>query len=70
MKLQKVGRPTTNCCIWSPQNQRRDSALGRRGCIAAGYPHKARENKRSHTDSISPSLAAEGTLHEYKKTLL
>ena len=31
---------------------------------AAGYPHKAQENKRSHTDSISPSLAAEGVLHE------
>ena len=61
MKLQKVGRPTTkpSCCIWSPQNQRRDSASGRRGCIAAGYPRKARENKRS----ISPSLAAEGALH-------
>ena len=66
VKLQKVGRPTTkpSCCIWSPQNQRRDSASGRRGCIAAGYPRKARENKRSHTDSISPSLAAEGALHE------
>ena len=46
------------------KNQRRDSASGRRGCIAAGYPRKARENKRSHTDSISPSLAAEGALHE------
>ena len=34
---------------------------GRRGCKAAGYPRKERENKRSHTDSISPpSLAAEG----------
>ena len=43
----------------------RDSASG--GCIAAGYPRKARENKRSHTDSISPSLAAEGPLHEKKK---
>ena len=66
MKLQKVGRPTTkpSCCIWSPQNQRRDSASGLRGCIAAGYPRKARENKRSHTDSISPSLATEGALHE------
>ena len=66
MKLQKVGRPTTkpSCCVWSPQNQRRDSASGRRGCIVAGYPRKARENKRSHTDSISPSLAAEGALHE------
>ena len=66
MKLQKVGRPTTkpSCCIWSPQNQRRDSASGLRGCIAAGYPRKAWENKRSHTDSISPSLAAEGALHE------
>ena len=66
MKLQKVGRPTTkpSRCIWSPQNQRRDSASGRRGCIAAGYPRKARENKCSHTDSISPSLAAEGALHE------
>ena len=64
MKLQKVGRPTTkpSCYIWSPQNQRRDSASGRRGCIAAGFPCKARENKRSHTDSIS--LAAEGALHE------
>ena len=31
----------------------------------AGYPHKAWENKRSHTDSISPSLAAEGAMHEY-----
>ena len=53
-----------SCCIWSPQNQRRDSALGRRGCIAGGYPRKARENKRSHTDSISPSLAPEGALHK------
>ena len=44
-----------------------DSASGHRGCIAAGYPRKARENKRSHTDSISPSLAAEGALHESKK---
>ena len=59
MKLQKVRRPTKpSCCIWSLQNQRRDSASGRRGCIGAGYPRKARENKRSHTDSISPSLAA------------
>ena len=72
MKLQKVGRPTTkpSCCIWSPQNQRRDSASGRRGCIAAGYPRKARENKRSHTDSISSSLAAEGALHGLKKFAL
>ena len=31
---------------------------------AAGYPCKARENNRSHTDSISPSLAAEGAMHE------
>ena len=69
MKLQKVGRPTS-CCIWSPQNQRSDSASGRRGCIAAGYPRKARENKRSHTDSISPSLAAEGALDELKKLCL
>ena len=30
----------------------------------AGYPRKARENKRSHTDSISPYLAAEGAMHE------
>ena len=37
---------------------------GRRGCKAAGYPRKARENKRSHTDSISPSLAAEGAMHK------
>ena len=37
---------------------------GRRGCKAAGYPGKARENKRSHTDSISPSLAAEGAMDE------
>ena len=66
MKLQKVGRPTTksSCCIWSLQNKRRDSASGRRGCIAAGYPRKAQENKRSHTDNISPFLAAEGALHE------
>ena len=66
VKLQKVGRPTTkpSCCIWSPQNQRRDSASGHGSCIAAGYPRKARENKRSHSDSISPSLAAEGALHE------
>ena len=42
----------------TPQNQRRESASGRRGCIAAGYPRKAQENKRSRTDSISPSLAA------------
>ena len=66
VKPQKVGQPTTkpSCCIWSPQNQRRDSASGRRGCIAASYPRKARESKRSNTDSISPSLAAEGALHE------
>ena len=66
VKLQKVGQPTTkpSCCVWSPQNQRRDSTLGRRGCIAAGYLRKAWESKRSHTDSISPSPAAEGTLHE------
>ena len=25
---------------------------------------KAQENERSHTDGISPSLAAEGVLHE------
>ena len=31
---------------------------------ATGYPRKARENKRSHTDSISPSLAADGAMHE------
>ena len=31
---------------------------------AVGYSCKARENNRSHTDSISPSLAAEGELHE------
>ena len=30
----------------------------------AAYSCKARENKRSHTDSISPSLAAEGAMHE------
>ena len=35
--LGRVGRPTTkllinSCCVWSPQNQRRDSASGRRGC--------------------------------------
>ena len=29
-----------------------------------GYPRKEQENKRSHTDSISPSLAAEGAMHE------
>ena len=31
---------------------------------AAGYPRKVRENKGSHTDCISPSLAAEGAMHE------
>ena len=31
---------------------------------AVGYPRKAQENKRSHTDSISPSLSAEGAMHE------
>ena len=35
-----------------------------RGCKAADYPHKPRENKRSNTDGISPSLAAEGAMHE------
>ena len=30
----------------------------------AGYSCKARENKRSHTDSILPTLAAEGAMHE------
>ena len=65
-EIAKVGRPTIkpSCCVWSPPNQRRDSASGRRGCIAADYPRKAQENKRSHTDSISPSLAAEGAMHE------
>ena len=28
------------------------------------YPRKARENKGSRTDCISPSLAAEGAMHE------
>ena len=39
---------------------------GHRGCKAAGHPRKARENKCSHnhTDSISPSLAAEEAMHE------
>ena len=37
---------------------------GRRGCKSAGYPCKSQENKRSHTDSISPFLAAEGEMHE------
>ena len=61
VEIAKVGRPTS-CWVWSPQNQRHDSASGRRGCI--GYSCKVRENKRSHTDSISPSLAAEGAMHE------
>ena len=66
VKLQKVGRPTTKpgCYIWSPQNQRRDSTSGRRGCIVVGYSRKAQENKSSHTDSITPSLSAEGALLE------
>ena len=64
VKLQKVGRPTAKlgCCVSSPQ--RRDSASGRRDCKAASYPCKGWENKRSHTDSISPSLAAEGAMRK------
>ena len=67
-EIAKVGWPTTkpSCCTWSRQNQRRDSALCRRGCIAAGYLCKAWENKHSYTDSILPSLAAEGAMHEQK----
>ena len=56
--------PASSASLLATPMQRRESASGRRGCIAAGYPRKARENKRSHTDSISPSLAAEGALHE------
>ena len=62
-EIAKVERPTTKR-VWNPQNQRRDYVSSRRGCIAAGNPRKARENKCSLTDSISPSLAAEGAMHE------
>ena len=59
-EIAKVGRPIAkpSCCVWSPQNSWRDPASGSRGCKAAGYPRKVRENKRSHIDSISPFLAA------------
>ena len=60
MKLQKLDDLLLNLVV----ALRRDSASGRKGCKAAGYPRKARENKRSHTDSISPSLAAEEAMHE------
>ena len=59
-EIAKVGRLKPSCCVWSSQNQRRDSASGHRGCIEAGYPRKVRENECSHIDSISPSLAAKG----------
>ena len=29
--------------------------MARKDCKVAGYPRKAQENKRSHTDSISPT---------------
>ena len=45
---------------------RRIKGFGPLGCKAAGYPRKpAWGNKRSHTDSISPSLAADGAMLSY-----
>ena len=65
VKLQKLDDLMLNLVVvFEARRIRRKSASGRRGCKAAGYPRKARENKRSHTDSILPSLAAEGAMHE------
>ena len=44
----------------------RDTVSAGKGCKAAGYPRKAQENKRSHTDNILPSPSAERAMHEYK----
>ena len=64
VKLLKLDNLLLNVVVVFETSRRCDSALGRRGCKAADYPRKTWENKRSHTDSISPSLAVEGAMHE------
>ena len=66
VKLQKLDDLPLNLVVVFEAHRikGRDSASGHRGCKAAGYPRKAQENKRSHTDCISLSLAAEEGLHE------
>ena len=63
-EIAKAGRPTakSSCCVVFEGRRIKgvhDSASGRRGCKAAGYPCKVRENKLFHTDRILPFLAAE-----------
>ena len=61
-EISKAGRPITKPVVVF--DARRIKGViplqaGHRGHKAAGYPRKARENKCSHTNYISPSLAAE-----------
>ena len=54
VKLQKLDDLLLNVVVVFEARRIKVSVSGRRGCKAAGYPRKAHENKRSHTDSISP----------------
>ena len=57
------GVVTDISCALRPKNSGENTGPQRLQS-SRGYSRKARENKRSHTDSISPSLAAEVTMHE------
>ena len=66
-EIAKVGRLTANLVVvFEARRMKGITPLqsDHRGCKAAGYLSKARKNKHSHTDSILPSLAAEGAMHE------
>ena len=61
-EISKAGRPTAKpVVVFEARTIKTVTPLqvGHRGRKAAGYPRKAQENKRSHTDYISLSLAAE-----------
>ena len=62
MKLQKLDDLLLNLVVMF--EARRIKGVTPLRAAEAGYLHKVREITRSHTDSISPSLAAERAVHE------
>ena len=62
MKLQKLDDLLLNLVVMFEAH--RIKGVTPLQVTEAGYPRKVWENMHSHTDSISPSLAAEGARHE------
>ena len=63
MKLQKFDDPLLNLVVvFEAHRIKGVTPLQARGCKTADYLRKVPGNKRSHTDSISPSLAVEGAV--------